>query len=230
MAKSHKIVKKIPIYFMPGMAASSKIFEYIKLPSDLFEPYFLEWAAPGPKRNLRSYAKEIAQNIKHNDPVLVGVSFGGILVQEMAKIIPVKRIVIVSSVKHHRELPLKMLLARYTNVHKLLPTGLVDNLPLLAKYAFGGPVARRLEMYRKYMAVPDAYYMDWCLNQMVKWKQDIVPPNLIHIHGEKDTVFPIDNIADCIRIPNATHTMILHRARWFNEQLPRIIMGRHLHF
>ncbi|MEO1011823.1 MAG: alpha/beta hydrolase, partial [Bacteroidota bacterium] len=47
---------------------------------------------------------------------------------------------------------------------------------------------------------------------------------LVHIHGDKDSVFPISNIKDCITVKKGTHTMIIHRAKWFNERLPTIIL------
>ena len=34
-------MSKIPVYFMPGLAASPTIFENIKLPEDQFEMHFL---------------------------------------------------------------------------------------------------------------------------------------------------------------------------------------------
>ncbi|MGB3152620.1 MAG: alpha/beta hydrolase, partial [Maribacter sp.] len=114
--------------------------------------------------------------------------------------------------------------ARYTNVHKLLPTGLVNNVELLAKYAFGETVTKRLELYEKYLSLRDKSYIDWCIHQMVNWQQKDHLKNLVHIHGEKDTVFPVTNIQDCIQVKNGTHTMIIHRAKWFNEHLPAIIL------
>ena len=50
------------------------------------------------------------------------------------------------------------------------------------------------------------------------------PNNLVHIQGDKDPVFPIENIENCIIVENGTHTMILHRAKWFNTHLPTIIL------
>ena len=46
-------------------------------------------------------------------------SFGGVLVQEIAKHIIVEKVVIVSSIKSCRELPLHMKMAKKTNAHKL---------------------------------------------------------------------------------------------------------------
>lgn len=215
---------KIHLYLMPGMAANSSIFEHINLSETQFIVHRLEWFVPDINMTLEAYAKKMSKNIRHKDPVLLGVSFGGILVQEIAKVIQVKKIIVVSSVKQASELPKRMVFAKYTKVHKLLPTGLVNNVELLAKYAFGETVIKRLDLYEQYLSVRDKYYIDWSIDQMVNWQQQEVLANLIHIHGDKDAVFPIGHIKDCIPVKNGTHTMIIHRARWFNEHLPSIIL------
>ena len=75
----------IHVYFMPGMAANPTIFEHIKLPEDNFKVHWLEWIIPNPKESIEDYAKRLAQNVKHENSVLLGVCFGGIMVQEMSK-------------------------------------------------------------------------------------------------------------------------------------------------
>ncbi len=215
---------KTHVYFMPGMAANPTIFEKIALPKDKFEQHLLEWFIPKQGMTLSEYAVEMNKNIVHENPVLLGVSFGGMLVQEMAKYIPIKKTIIVSSVKSTTELPKKMIFAKYTKAHKLLPTGLVNNVELLAKYAFGENITKRLKLYEQYLSIRDKHYIDWSLDQIINWNQQNCPERLVHIHGEKDPVFPIGNIKDCITVKNGTHTMIIHRAKWFNEHLPTIIL------
>ncbi|APQ15893.1 alpha/beta hydrolase [Maribacter hydrothermalis] len=214
----------IHIYCMPGMAASPAIFEYIKLPTDKFELHYLEWSIPAKGISLAEYAKNMCTRVQHDNVVLLGVSLGGLLVQEMTTFLNVRKVIIVSSVKTRYELPKRMLFARYTKVHKLLPTGLVNNVELLAKYAFGESVVKRISLYERYLSVRDKYYIDWCIDKVVNWKQEIPIENLVHIQGDKDTVFPILHIKDCITLENGTHTMIIHRAKWFNENLPTIIL------
>ncbi|MEX0315982.1 MAG: alpha/beta hydrolase [Allomuricauda sp.] len=216
---------KTQVYLMPGMAANSSIFDGLILPSERFRAHKLEWFVPDKGMTLANYAKKMCTKIGHENPVLLGVSFGGMLVQEMAKHINTSKVVIISSVKQSSELPKRMLFAKYTKAHKLLPTGLVNNVELLAKYAFGETVTKRLELYEKYLSVRDKYYIDWSLDKIVNWKQTAPPKNLIHIHGEKDAVFPMVNINECITVKNGTHTMIIHRVKWFNENLPAIILG-----
>jgi len=217
-------ISKTHVYFMPGMAANPSIFKHIKIPDDQFEQHLLEWFVPDKDMTISEYALKMTQHIKHKRPILLGVSFGGLLVQEMASHIATKKVIVVSSVTHESELPKRMLFAKYTKIHKLLPTGLVNNVELLAKYAFGETVPKRLELYEEYLSIKDKYYLDWSIDQIVNWKQSYCPECMVHIHGEKDNVFPIGNIKNCIPVKNGTHTMIIHRAKWFNENLPAIIL------
>lgn len=218
------IDNKIHVYFMPGMAANPSIFKHIQLPEDQFEKHLLSWFVPDKNMTLSEYALKMTESITHENIILIGVSFGGMLVQEMASHVKTKKVILVSSVKHESELPKRMLFAKYTKIHKLLPTGLVNNVELLAKYAFGETVNKRLELYEEYLSVKDKYYIDWSIDQIVNWKPGYCPECMVHIHGEKDNVFPIGNIKDCIPVKNGTHTMIIHRAKWFNEHLPAIIL------
>ena len=72
---------------MPGMAANTSIFDFIQL-GNAFEIHRLSWFPPKKDQTLVSYAKLMCEKVTHPKPVLVGVSFGGILVQEMSKMIP----------------------------------------------------------------------------------------------------------------------------------------------
>ncbi len=208
---------------MPGMAASPSIFKNIELPKDLFDTYMLEWFVPDGNMSLEDYARKICKNVHQDNPVLVGVSFGGILVQEMAKLISTRKIVIISSVKLSTELPKRMRFAKYTKIYKILPFGLVNNVEVVAKYAFGDSTKKRLELYEEYLSIRDPHYLSWALDKMVNWNQEEYAPNLAHIHGEKDPVFPISNIENCIHIKDGTHVMIVDRFKWFNEHLSDII-------
>ena len=214
----------IHVYFMPGMAASPKIFEFIKLPENQFQIHYLEWLLPIDNESIKDYSLRLSKHIKHDDAVLIGVSFGGVIVQEMAKHIKLRKLIIISSVKSLHELPKHMHLAKMTMAYKLLPTQLVSNIDLFAKYAFGSNVTKRLELYKKYLSVNDGHYLSWAIKNMVCWNQELPNPNIIHIHGENDHVFPIKNIKDCITIKNGSHIMIINKYKWFNENLPSLIL------
>ena len=215
----------IHVYLMPGMAANPSIFENIRLSSEQFEIHWLEWMIPFPKETLQEYAKRMSEKVVHDDAVLLGVSFGGILVQEMSAFLNLRKLIIASSVKTKYELPRRMKIARITGMYKLAPTRLAQNVDALAKYTFGKTVKRRVELYKKYLSVNDKSYLDWALEQVVCWEREIPDDEVIHIHGEKDMVFPIRYIDNCITVKNGTHIMIINKYKWFNENLPKLILS-----
>ena len=221
-------MNKIPVYFMPGLAASATIFERIELPKETFEVYLLEWFVPEKQETLQSYALRMAEKVTHKDAVLIGVSFGGILVQEMAQFLTLKKIIIVSSVKSNTELPRRMKLAKTTKAYKLLPTSLLGNLELLIKYAFGDVIKQRLKLYERYLHMRNKEYLDWAIEQVICWNRVEVDPNVIHIHGDEDEVFPSKNIKNFVNVKRGTHLMILNRYKWFNQNLPKIILDTNL--
>ena len=52
----------IPIYLMPGMAASPRIFEFISLP-DEFEVIKLSWMTPKKGEDLNAYAQRMCKEL-----------------------------------------------------------------------------------------------------------------------------------------------------------------------
>jgi pimeloyl-ACP methyl ester carboxylesterase len=217
-------MNRIPVYFMPGLAASSSIFERIDLPEDTFEIFLLEWLLPQNNESLQSYAERMAQKVIHDNAVLIGVSFGGILVQEMAHFLNLRKLIIVSSVKSNEELPKKMKLAKTTKIYKLLPTGFLQDVEKLVKFAFGDVMKQKLKLYQKFLHLRNKEYLDWAIEQLICWERVKIDSNVIHIHGDADEIFPEKNIKDFIKVRGGTHIMILNRFRWFNEHLPKIIL------
>ncbi|WP_109853591.1 alpha/beta hydrolase [Aquimarina sp. AU58] len=211
------------VYFVPGMAADVSIFEYIKLPKDKFVTQTLPWKIPNKNESIEDYAKRMCEEIEHKNCILIGVSFGGVMVQEMSKYLSLKKLVIISSVKSRFELPKRIKIARKTRAYKLLPTAIVSKIDNWEKLAFGDFAKKRAAMYQKYLSINDKRYLDWAIENMVCWNQEKTPDDLIHIHGNKDIVFPIANIKNCITVDGGTHVMIVNRARWFNKNLPEII-------
>lgn len=219
---------KISVYFMPGLAASSLIFERIALPQELFDVHLLDWELPIGDESLTSYAKRMAEKITAPNPVLIGVSFGGILVQEMAAFLSPKKVIIISSVKSNLEFPRRMKMAKTTKAYKLIPTSIFSNIEKLSTFSFGKSITQRLKLYERFLSVRDVYYLDWAIKNVILWEPTRVNPNVIHIHGDADEVFPIENIKKCIVVKGGTHVMILSKYKWLNENLPAIILGEFL--
>lgn len=210
--------EKTHVYFVPGLAAGSEIFRNIKLPEN-YKIHILDWLIPEIGEHLKVYAERMALNVKEDNSILIGVSFGGVVVQEMNQFLKLKKLIIISSVKTRNELSRRMKIASFTKLYKLIPTSLVVSAENLTKFSVGPKSKKRLALYQEYLHVRDKQYLDWALEKMVTWNQTKKIDKIVHIHGEKDMVFPIKYIDGCEVIKGGTHIMILNKGREVSKKL-----------
>ena len=208
---------------MPGLAASSMVFENIKLDGKKYSLHRIDWIQPEKNESIKTYCVRLAKKIKHKNPILLGVSFGGIIAQELDKIIKVKKLIIVSSVKSHKEYPILYKIARDYQLNNALPFGMFDNFIKFSIKLNINKLYKRIDLAERYLTERNEIYLEWAVWSLLNWKQEKYRPDLIHIHGDKDKVFPIENISKCIKIKGGRHEMIILKAKWFNENLPSLI-------
>jgi hypothetical protein len=118
-----------------------------------------------------------------------------------------------------------MKIAKTTKAYKLIPTSIFSNIEKLSAFSFGKSIGQRLKLYERYLSVRDVNYLDWAIERVLLWDRSQMDPNVIHIHGDADEVFPIQYIKDCIVVKGGTHVLILSKYKWLNENLPSIIEG-----
>jgi pimeloyl-ACP methyl ester carboxylesterase len=215
--------EKVQVYFVPGLAAGKEIFRNISLPEDSYEMLVLEWIIPKKKESIVDYSKRMAQLVTSSNAILVGVSFGGVIAQEMSQFLTLRNLIIISSIKTRQEQPVHWKMARKTLAYKLFPTSLVLSAPDLTRFAIGPKTEKRLKLYQQYLHVRDKQYLDWAIENMITWNRTKEMEGVVHLHGDKDIVFPIKNISNCILIEGGTHIMILNKGGLISKKLIQII-------
>src|SRR5882757_2512216 len=111
-----------PIYCISGLGADEKIFTNLHIKG--YELHYIPWIRPHKKEHIEGYAKRMGEYIKEKSAVLLGVSFGGMMGIEIAKQIPLKQLIIVSSIKSVSELPRWMKTAGTLKLDKIVPVSL----------------------------------------------------------------------------------------------------------
>lgn len=209
--------QKIHIYFVPGLAASPEIFEFLHFP-DEFELHFLEWLIPlSVHEPIEAYAKRMSDLVLEENPVLIGVSFGGIMVQEMSKHLKPKKTIIISSVKSRNELSKALKFIQKTKIYELFPSKIVENIEVFSFFAFGNTSKTRLILYKKYFSVRDIKYLNWSIYNVLHWKQTKPIENILHIHGTDDAIFSFKYIRNCIAVEKGTHIMVINKAKTISK-------------
>lgn len=203
---------------MPGLAAGPEIFYKLSLDPTLYELHYLKWKKPlGMEEPITDYAKRMICEIKHKKSVLIGVSFGGIIVQEMSKFIDTEKIIIISSIKSTSELPKRYKIAGKSKIYKLFPTQIVTNFENYSRFFIGKSLEKKAKMYKKYLSVRGKDYIKWSIRNVVYWRQDTPLENIVHIHGTDDNIFPLKRIKNCIKIEHGNHSMIILKAKQISQ-------------
>ena len=215
--------KKTHIYFVPGLAADKEIFENISLPENLYTLHIISWLIPSKKETIAQYAKRMAAFVTEKNAVLVGVSFGGVVAQEMNSFLKLKKLIIISSIKTKFELPIKFKIAKKLKFYKLIPTRLFLTSKNYSRFVLGPISRKRLKLYQDYLHIRDKRYLDWAIKNMLCWKQDIPLPGVYHIHGDNDLVFPIKNINNVITVQGGSHIMLFTKGPQVSRKIVDIL-------
>ena len=208
-----------PIYCISGLGADEKIFTNLHING--YELRYIPWIRPHKKERIEGYAKRMAEQIKEADAVLLGVSFGGMMAIEIAKQIPLQKLVIVSSIKSVNELPRWMKTAGILKLNKLLPAGIYKYTEKIGNSRLGVSTKEEKEMVRTYRRNADLVFLDWAITQILNWKNKWQPQNLVHIHGDKDKIFPVKKINPSTIIKDGTHMIIYNRANEIGSLLEK---------
>ncbi|MFT3945902.1 MAG: alpha/beta hydrolase [Agriterribacter sp.] len=170
-----------------------------------------------------------AQITNANDLILIGVSFGGIMAIEIARIITVKKLILISSIETHYQLPAWMKLCGKLRLYRLIPTGVLHDIrPLklfepVENYFLGSYTPDQKALAHEYRKNVNPDYLKWSIRQILRWKNEQAPENFYHIHGTADRIFPIRKIKPTHRIEAGRHFMLYHKPEEVSEVLKKII-------
>jgi pimeloyl-ACP methyl ester carboxylesterase len=210
---------KKPIYCISGLGADEKIFANLDIKG--YELKYIPWIRPHKKESIEGYAKRMSEYIKEDSAVLLGVSFGGMMGIEIAKQIPLRKLIIVSSIKSGSELPRWMKAAGTLKLDKLVPTSIHKYTETIGNSRLGVSNKEEKEMVRAYRRNADLVFVDWAITQILNWKNNWQPDNIFHIHGDRDKIFPVKKINPTFIIKDGTHMIIYNRAGEISEYIQK---------
>lgn len=209
------------IYILSGLGADERVFKYLNFKD--WDVTFINWINPVINEPLADYAKRISEQIKHENPILIGLSFGGIVAAEITKIINVEKLILISSLKTSAEIPTLYRLAGKLRLHRIIPYSILKKDHFLNRWLFGVIGKSDRDLFKKVLADTAMNYLKWAINTIVNWKNKQLHPNLFHIHGTNDKILPITKSGKVIAIENGGHLTVLTKAKQVSEALHRII-------
>lgn len=213
------------IYAISGLGANELVFEKLKLPID-YTLIFIPWLVPYENELIENYAGRMAQRIDSSeDFILLGLSFGGIIAQEVAKIKSPTKLLLFDTVKSEDEKPIWIRINRYLRLYIIFPYFLLNKSPLVKWFSnlmqWINPERPNLsELY----TMRDEQYTRWAFEQIVWWdRTEKLDCDIYHFHGNLDFIFPYWNIKNAIKIKGGGHLTIYEKGELVSMKLASIL-------
>lgn len=214
---------EINIYFISGMCYNCSVFDGLKLPSGYRKKY-LKWYVPRPDESLEEYSRTLAKEIDTTRPfVLVGYSFGGIIVQEMGKFLSPVKIIIISSFKSDEEIPMLFKAAKRLNVAERIPPRMYASTELITEIFNRLVYHVASEELSQVMTFTHPVYIKWAIYQITNW----IPhgsKHIYHIHGTEDQIFSYTLLHNVFPIEGGDHLMVMKRADVVSSIISSILL------
>ncbi len=198
------------IYCISGMGADERIFKNLQITGYEFVP--VHWVPFDPNDDMKSYAQKLSKQILDEKPVILGLSFGGMLAIEIGKTRAIKKIFLVSSAKTSSELPwigrsriAKLLI-------KLAPVWLFTKPNYFSFWIAGAKNRDDRKILSAMMKNTPAGFIKRALNIVVDWKNNLYPMNVVQMHGTNDKIIFPSNMQPDKWVQGGTHIMVYNQA------------------
>ena len=204
------------IYLISGLGADERVFQ--NLDFGRLKPTFIKWIEPRQNETIQEYALRLSEQIVTKKPIILGVSFGGMIAIEIAKQIDYQQVILISSAKTKTEIPLIYRILGRLKLHKLIPIRLFKQANILTYWFFGMNSKSEKKMLKGILNDTDSTFLKWAMDAIITWKNEVIIDKLVHFHGDNDRILPIKNIVKVdLIIPNGGHLMVFNRADVIND-------------
>ena len=91
------------IYLLSGLGADHRVLQDLDFSG--YNITFIKWIQLIKNESIEDYAKRLTEQIITQNPIIIGLSFGGIMAVEIGKLIDTERIILIASAKTKFEIP-----------------------------------------------------------------------------------------------------------------------------
>ena len=209
------------IYLFSGLGADHRVF--MGLDFSGYEVTHIKWIPNQKNESLEHYASRLVEQMKSDEPTLIGLSFGGIIAVEIAKLIKTKRVILLASVKTFKELPKVYRIFAPLNLHRLLPNWLLVRSNFIVNWLFGTESKPDRILLSEILRDTDPVFLKWALGKISNWKNIDVHGNLKHIHGTADRIFPFKFVKCDFPIDGGGHFMTVNKTAELSKIIRQIL-------
>jgi pimeloyl-ACP methyl ester carboxylesterase len=198
------------IYCISGIGSDERVFRRLRIEGYVLQ--HIQWAAFEPTDTMESYARKLLPQIKEEAPLLLGVSFGGMLAVEITRQIPVQLAILVSSSKNNKEMPFYYRWYGRLGLYRVISPRLLKWHNWFSNVVFSIKSHEEKQLLKAIMRDINPLFLRWTVKAITTWTNNAVPAHVFHIHGKADKLLPGRYVKPDVWIEKAGHFMIHNRA------------------
>lgn len=210
------------VYLLPGVGCDGRLFQRLQLQGH--ETIALSWPEFTPNDSLARIAERMLPQVRTDMPhVLLGVSMGGMVAQELALITRPEKVILISSWTGPTEWPPFVRVSAVLGLNRTIREWSMRAVWPLKRLV--DPRERSIDELLFSMAKDQsARQLRLGTGAIMRWQGSRWDGPLVRIHGNKDLVtplrFPVDHL-----IEGGQHVLVLTRA----NEVSRILMHELAH-
>jgi pimeloyl-ACP methyl ester carboxylesterase len=209
------------VYFISGLGADERMFQFLHLKCK--NRVYVQWIQPHDDEPLHAYAVRLAEQIKEPNPVLVGMSFGGVVAIELSRFLHPRKTILISSIASSRILPWYYRLMGFMRLHRIIPVPLLKRFHFVGPILFGASTKAEKTLLKQVILETDPHFLRWAVGQLLNWHQPDHYENTVMIHGTADRILPMSTYPGVIKVKRAGHLMVLSHASEISAILDKIL-------
>lgn len=207
------------LFLLSGLGADKRVFDFLNLQD--YKVHHIQWTTPLGHESLAEYAKGILPQITSPKPILIGVSFGGMIAQEIGKLIEVEKIILISSAKSSNAIPTYFKVMAKLKIQKLMPPRALKKPNGMLFWLFGISAPEHKRLLTAIMADTDERFFSWAIETISLWDNKVSVNRVIQIHGTDDRILKLQT-ADYI-VQGGGHLMVVTCANEISSILRNVL-------
>lgn len=184
------------IYCLSGLGVDERAFSRIEIQqADLIH---VPWIPSKKRESLQAYATRLFETIQPDENYhLIGVSFGGMIAQEWAKILNPKKLILMSTAASNTSIKPLLRFPGKLGLHRLLHPKIALMFFPITQRMFGARTVKDKQQLKIILRDTDPKFLRWATGAILKWNASVVV-DAIHIHGKNDKMISLPECPDLI--------------------------------
>lgn len=211
------------IFFIPGLGANEKVFDNI---GDLnCDQIKIKWLDNLEDESINEYSRRLieAYDIGEND-IVAGLSFGGILAQEIARILYHKEVILISSFRDIKDLKPLYRFGLKTGLYKLTPGFRIPIVDEIIAYNLNSENQESKPILKEMLEHTDYNLLKWSLEKIAQLPSASNDSFITHnIIGNNDKILQTWSNEYTTIIEGGSHFMVYEKADEVTSTILKIL-------